>query len=495
MNFVKQIKSVSKDSIYYGLGESISKFISFLTAPILTRIFTPGEYGLMDFITITFTFFMIFAGVNVFSGIYRYYYEVKTFEDKKKLVSTGFHFILIMSAFFLILLFALKPQIVGYVGGQSNIPRDYSLYLTIVFLRTPFLLAQLYFLSLFRLRREPKKFILVAITQVLLNFGLIIFLVVVLDMKLVGAFLAGTISMILISVLSYFFHQEYIRLQFSKDFFKKIMHYALPEFPAIFFNWGILHMNRFFVYEYCSETQLGYFAIALKVSMVMQIAVMAFRAAWDPFSMELMQKPDHKEIYSKFYRIVLMAFTFFAFLLTLISKPVLFLIAPSTYLPAFNLIVVLVFAYTLDISNRILAIGIAISKKTKYASYASAITFVFALLFNYFLIRRHMAFGAALALLASYIVKTIFTYMFGQMVYPIKFPIHSIKHYFLIFIISINAVLFVKDKNWLVLLVVNLSVALIVLSYTYFIWIKEKERQKIRHSVVIYSSKLFNRLI
>lgn len=485
MDILKNIKTVSKDTLYYGLGGAVSKFISFFTAPILTRIFTPGDYGMMDLIATTFGFFLMFAGINIVSGIYRYYYEVKTKQEQNILVSTGFWFTILMGFLFLGLMFSLKTPIANYIKIQSGVDRDYTLFLSIVFFRTPFNLIQTYFLSLFRLKREPKKYVVISILQVILNFVLILLLVVYLDLHLKGAFLAGLISIITISIITFFFHRKSIKLKFSKKLFKKVIAYSLPQLPAVFINWGILQVNRFFLFEYSSETELGYFSIAIKVSMVMQIAIMAFRSAWGPFSMQIMQDENHKLMYIKFYRLILIAFTFIAFLVFALSKPVLYFIAPPEYNAAYPLIVFIVFANAFDIAHQIISIGIAINKQTKYISYAQGITFLFVLMFNYILVNKYMAMGAAIALFLAYVVKAIFIYIFAQKLYPIKYDLKNIIHFLVVFTVSIIVSNSIYQLENLYSFWIIFFTSLTIVLYTYFVWLNQKER----HMVISYLKK------
>jgi O-antigen/teichoic acid export membrane protein len=489
MSIIKQIKGLSKDTLYYGLGGAVAKFIAFFTAPILTRIFTPEDYGMMDFIATTFALFMMFAGVNIITGIYRYYYEVKSSEEQNKLVSTGFIFTLMMGIIFLFIMFGLKPLIVNYLSSRSSIDRNYSLFLTLVFLRAPFNLIQSYLLSLFRLRREPKKYVVISIVQVLLNFLLIILFIIILKYHLVGAFLAGLVSNILITIITFFLYFKSLVFSFSRTLFKKVLHYSLPQFPSVIINWGILQVNRFFLYEYGSETELGYFSVSLKIAIVIQMVIMAFRAAWGPFVMQVMQKPDHKNIYIRFYRLILIAFTIIAFLVFIVAKPILYILAPPEYLPAFPIIVFLVFAHAFDISHQIFGIGIGIMKKTQYHSYAQTITFIFVLFFNYIFIVKFGAFGAAIALVSSYFIKALLMYQFSQRLYPIKYDLGNILHFLVIFGFSIFVSYAIYPRDFSSTIIISIAAFIAVSVYVYTFWFLKEERIKIKQLLFSYFKK------
>ena len=481
MEFKQYLKRISKDSLLYGLGGAIGRFIHIFTAPIMTRIFCPADYGVMDLINTTLGFFLILAGLNIMSGVYRYYFETKTFQEKRALVSTGFIISVFSGLFILLLLFLLKPQISTYLQSKSDITRNFPLYLTIVFIRTPFSLMQTYFFGLFRLRRLVKKFVFISIVQVIINFILIILLVIILKMGLFGAFLAGTVSIVIISLLSYIFHYKFIGLQISRISSKNILSYSLPQFPAVFINWSILQMNKFFLHGYCSENQLGYYSIANKIAQFMLLAIVAFRSAWGPASVEIMQRENHKDLYNKFFKTTLIGFTLIAVLLSLYSKIIIRIIAPITYQPAYLVVVFLVFGFVIQVVNNILAIGIGISKKTKYISFAQTFVFLFTLVFNFIFIKAFMSIGAGLVILLSYISQSIFYLIFANKVYPISFSLKkNLYNFLIVFLISVSTVFLIKDLSFLHSLYIVLISNIIIFSYIWFIWLNSTDKTKLR---------------
>ena len=103
LNISKEIIGLSKDLFIYGFGGSIGALVGIFTAPIMTRIFIPAEYGIIGLINTTIGFILMLGGLNVVSGVYRYYYEDKSIEDQTKLLSTG------LILFFAILILLGKP--------------------------------------------------------------------------------------------------------------------------------------------------------------------------------------------------------------------------------------------------------------------------------------------------------------------------------------------------------------------------------------------------
>ena len=57
---VTHIKKLGKESLIYGLGGVISKFLGVFLLPILARILTPFDYGVIDYIATSFAIFTTF---------------------------------------------------------------------------------------------------------------------------------------------------------------------------------------------------------------------------------------------------------------------------------------------------------------------------------------------------------------------------------------------------------------------------------------------------
>ena len=93
-----QLRSLFKDAAIYGIGDTLARFIGIVTAPILTRIFTPSDYGVIALLQAAIGFFSLIAGLNLISAVYRYYFEYEDEELKKKILSTSLFFFTVVAA-------------------------------------------------------------------------------------------------------------------------------------------------------------------------------------------------------------------------------------------------------------------------------------------------------------------------------------------------------------------------------------------------------------
>lgn len=475
----QHVKQLSKDTVYYGMGGAIARFISFIKAPIFTRIFVPGDYGYIDLLGTTASFFFMLMGFDLMSGIYRHYYEYKEKKDRKLLVSTGLIFTVLVAAVITAVIFSLKPLLVEYIASKEDIARNNSLFLSLVLLRTPFSLIQYYFVSLLRLKREPKKYLYINVFQIVFNFTLSMTLVVGLKMHLLGIFLSDFLSIVTVCLITVVLLKKEVTLSFSKDMFKKIVRYSLPLYPAVFINWALLRMNRFFIFNYSDEEQLGYFSVAVKISAIIQMLIMAYRSAWEPFAMQLIQDKDHKEIFNKFFRYGVLFFGFTAFSITIFSRPILMFIAPPSYYAAIQLIPFILFGYAFNASHQSLRFGIAVSKKSQFMTLAQIVSFAFAVFINWLLITRYEALGAVIAILPVYMIKCALLYIFSTRLYKIKINFRIDIFFFALLLFSIIFVPVSSELSLIHSLVISIFIEITAGFITFFFVLRKNERNAI----------------
>lgn len=453
------MKGLSKDALTYGIGNAIGRFLSVFTAPILTCIFVPSDYGALSLVQTMVNFFVMFAGFNLNSGTYFYYFYHDDAKDRRTIVSTSLVFYLLVGLLFSVIIWIGAPFLSELLlirrPGVTNIASyDYVSYIRILSVGVVFSMLDTNFRSLLRMTRQPSKYMLLSIIEVILGFGLIILLVVVMKMGIEGALWAGVITTTIIAMVGFSLVVEHYTLAFSTSFLLLFLTYCLPQFPSVFLNWGLSQSNRFFLNYYASLEMQGLYSIALKIASVFILLTTAFRLAWDPFALSIMKDDDAKQTYRRAYTLYTVGFGFLGGCIALIAKPILFIVTPEAYHAAYSIIFILVATYLYQGGNNIVALGIGLSKKTKYISYAQVITFASNIALNFLLIPKYSARGAAMAFLGGAIVQSLSYYYFAQKVYPIPYDFWRMQLFSIgLFVIMLFNVLVVQDINiWLTLL-------------------------------------------
>ena len=167
--------------------------------------------------------------------------------------------------------------------------------------------------------------------------------------------------------------------------------------------------------------QQGLYSIALQISSAFVLFTTAFRMAWDPLALSIMREERAPEVYARMYTGYVVGMGVLSGCLALFAKPVLIVLTPAAYHTAFSLVFILNYAFLMQMANNILGIGIAVSARTKYISYAQTVAFTTNTVLNFALIAWWHAAGAAWALAAGVVAQSIAYYYFAQRLYPIPY--------------------------------------------------------------------------
>jgi len=426
MSFTQQLKKLAKESVIYGVGGALSRFVSVITAPILTHTFAPSEYGVIGLLQTAVMLFIMVAGMNLNSGTFFYFYKYNAQKNKQVVLSTAFLFYLLIAFLFSLFLWFYAPYVEALLrmsagDGHVTTDYDYAKYLQILSIGMFFSLLDTNFRSLLRMTNQPYKFIALSVLQVVTNLLAIIILVLLLKQGIEGAMWSFTISSMVTAFVGYLMVFRNYRALFSCSVMLMILAYALPAFPAVVLNWGLMQTNRFFINYYSTLEQQGFYSIAFQIAMVAMMVTTAFRTAYDPFAFSIMKRDDAPQTYARMYTVFVVGFAVFASCFCLYGNLFIWLFAPENYYEAYFLIFILVFSFLFQGANNILGTGLWITKNMKYTSYCQIIAFTVNVALNFLLIPKFMALGAAIAFFGGTLVQSLSYYFFAQRFYFIPY--------------------------------------------------------------------------
>ena len=77
------IKSASRNSIVYGIGNISMKAIGLILFPIYSGVLSIGEYGVLGLLEVTSQFLIAVLSLSIHSGVVRFYFD-KQYIGKQK---------------------------------------------------------------------------------------------------------------------------------------------------------------------------------------------------------------------------------------------------------------------------------------------------------------------------------------------------------------------------------------------------------------------------
>src|SRR5687768_14986200 len=91
------VKNLFKDSLVYGLGYGLSRFLQIIILPIIAQALSLSEFGYYSNYVIFYTIVGGFFVLGLDSAVARYFYDSDDKKYHQQLFSSAFYFILLLS--------------------------------------------------------------------------------------------------------------------------------------------------------------------------------------------------------------------------------------------------------------------------------------------------------------------------------------------------------------------------------------------------------------
>ena len=452
------LKSAYKQTFIYGLATVVPRMLSF----ILVRLHTDksvlenvSDYGDVSVIFAYFVLFNVILAYGMETAFFRFF---NTEAKKKKVLSTASLSIILTSLGFLGLGLLFQQQIADLTHIHVN-------YITLV-VWTLFLDALVIIpFAYLRVQGKPIKYSVVKLTNVVVNLGLNIFLLLYLQALAVDnsiwnsiyvpnfevsyIFIANLLAsgVTLLILLPFYFKIKY---KIDSVLWKKMLRYALPVLVS-----GIaFSINETFdrvllerlLPESIAKTSIGMYSACYKLALFMMLFATAYRLGIEPFFFSQSKTKDATKNYAKILEVfVICSAVILLVVVVFVDVLKIILIPNEAYWEAMKVVPILLLAYLFLGIYHNLSVWYKITDRTKFGAYISVFGAVVTLLINVIFITTFSYMASAVATLVAYLSMTVLSYYFGRKHYPIPYNIKKIATY-LVLAISLSALSFYQFR-------------------------------------------------
>lgn len=423
-----QLKRILKDSFIYGSGSLVHYSIAFLLIPVYTRCLTPSEYGILEVITVTLSLLLIFYIMGMSTAIFKSYFDTKDENSRKTIISSAFIYLSLTSLAFSIILVFLAPFISSIFFGT----RDNTLLFIIAFSSLFFDTGLIIPLALFRAKGEPRKYVTVSVSRFIVGVALNMLFVVVLTRGVLGILLAQLIT----SAAFYLFLIPGIIKEFSFSFsthkLRDMLRFGLPLIPAGLGSALLTLADRYFLNFFSTTGEVGLYSLGYRLGSVINgLIANPFQLAWLPFLFSIKDNHNAREVYSRVLTYFALIAIFFALALSVLAKPVLWVMATPPFYTAYKVIPLIAFSYVLQGCYLVVAVPFYLTNRTKWLAYLVGSAALANLLLNYLLIPGYGMMGAATATFISYASLFLAAIFTGRRYYTIPYEYSRVLKIFL----------------------------------------------------------------
>jgi len=479
-------KSFFKDTFIYGLASITPRLVSFILVPIHTYVLSTASYSVNTNFYVYAAFLNVILTFGLETSFFRYFTAEK---EKDQVVSTSTIMLAGGSLIFAVLAFPFSAEIAYFFGFDQ--PIIIQLLIGTVFFDTLVVIP----FALLRVQGNSIHFALLRISNVLINLGLNIFLLMIVphfssgqwadlnwlswlgdrEAETADIFTANLIASLITFAMCLKLYKR--KISFDTIIFKKLLTYGLPIMVS-----GIAYtinenLDKLMIARLISPEANGIYAGCYKLGVFMTIYIMAFRMGAEPFFFNQFGKENAKQSYS----FVMTWFVLLACLCMLIVTGFIdffadILLRQEAYKEALPIVPVILMAnIMLGIYNN-LGIWYKLTDKTRTGMYISIGGATLTILVLFVVIPLLGSIGGldmtgllicvAISHLVVYTFMAGISYYMGQKTYPVPYETKKIMLYLLLSaIIALFFFYVTRGREFINVLIILLFV----------VWIARKE--------------------
>lgn len=438
------LKQLLNQSSHYLLGQILLMSAGFVSFPILTRILSVSDYGVLGIATTTISIIIAFVKLGVPSSIVRFYPEYKSKQMLPQLYSTIFFGYGAVAC----IVTVISCIALYFYGINLGINKKLVLLMAIIIIGT---FCNVIVTSTMRAEQQTKTYNIIMVASRYSALLMSIFILVFFRKDLVGFYQGQAISILFLSsiILLIFYKKNKLSLSlYSNVTFKDTLRFGS------YLSWSeIVHMMLSYADRYMIQFIIGSVALGIYTAgynlatYVIELIMYPLFNAIDPIINRIYKEDGVLET-QKFLTKTFSTFLIFVlpvcFGFAATGKDLIYLLASDKFAEAEKVMLYIVVGNAIYSCQGVLNAGLFLNKKTHVIMKVKLITCVINISLNYFLIPINGIVGAAQATLATYIIYIVLiTWLsFKEISFNIEynricgFTIASVIMYFVIQFVS-----------------------------------------------------------
>ena len=435
------LKKLFQQTAIYGIATVLPRMLSFLLLPLYTHILATAGFGKVSVIFAWFAIFNVLLAYGMETAFFRFYHGN---EDKSKVVSTSLISILISTLVFLIL--ALTFQ--NTMASVTDIDIKYIRFAIYILALDALVIIPFAWL---RATEKPMKYAVIKIINVVINFGLSCFFLLMLPSLAEGSsegiwnfiyqanneityiFVANLIASAVTLSLMLGVYLD-MNFSFDKALWKRMLKYAWPVLVAgIAFTINEVFdriLLKYLLDPSIAESKVGMYSACYRLGLFMTLFATAFRMGIEPFFFSHSDTENPQRAYAQitnyfvlFGSIILLAVVVFADVLKTLF------VRDEAYWEAMPIVpIILLAAFFLGIYHN-LSVWYKVTDKTRFGAFISVVGAIITISINFIFIPKFGYMASAVATLLAYGTMMVLSYYFGKSRYPIPYNFRKIIFY------------------------------------------------------------------
>jgi len=329
----------------YAVSVFIGRTASFLLFPVYTRFLSPADYGVLELLDLTLYVYGTLLGMRIGEALVYRWSASGDDRQRETTVATAYWGAVLLGILSLLPGWLLSERLSLIVFGTGAYRGGFILMFTAFAASLPVEVG----LALARARDRSIHYFYFSLSRLVLGASLNVFFLAVLHWKYEAMLWGNLIASMAISAasLAYISAQGCRWGSFRFGEFRKLLAYGAPlglgGLGMLLIHYG----DRFFLRKHVSLGEIGIYALAYKIGMLVTNLQTPFDIYWRSQMFEVVRRQDGARVYVRvctYLALTLMAFTVF---LIGFSTPLLRVLAGPDFRSAAQYVPWIAFAYVI----------------------------------------------------------------------------------------------------------------------------------------------------
>jgi O-antigen/teichoic acid export membrane protein len=408
----QQILGLGKDSIIYGVGSVIIRFLGLFTLPLFTAYLSPQEYGVLAMLALLTMVAQPVFSLGLSAAMGSSYFERDSHLNKSKAVWTVFAIGVVSST----LLVGIAWVFPVFLGHLISLPDEYAPLVGLTLTGCALTILATSFTLRVQFEKQARLYVAVTLATALTATLVSIITVVFMEWGVTGMVI-GQLAGNTVTFLSFLF----IGLKatspvLSVAMARELLRQGLPLVPSFAFVFILMHANKYIIEWQAGLDAVGIYSIGFNLGLVVSIVTGGIATAWYPFFMSYMERESEaKVVFGRILTYYVFAVGFICFLLSLAAKPLLLLLTKVAFHDAYVVVGLVALANFFQGAFNFLLPGLYYKREVKYVSIVQGLAAVLSLPFSYFLIVNMGVLGAGIGLVVGNFMMAALMYGWNSM--------------------------------------------------------------------------------
>lgn len=413
------LKRLARNSLVYGIADTLGRAISFFLLPVYTAALSPGEYGIFATVNAFLALAVPLAGLGLAGAAARFHVDIAEPSERDGFYG-GIWWISLAAG---VVLALAGATILGPVLRAAMPGVPYSPFIRWSLLALALLTVQPVALARLQMDERPFAYLVYGVGYyACYNLAILTFAVwrhegalgVVKGQALAaGVAAAGSAAIV---------GRGLVRP--SLDWLGRALRYGLPLVPHVVAGWFIAASDRLLLQRYLALAVVGVYSVAYQFAAILDLCVAAASRAWSPMFLRInAEEPEAaaKDAVARLTSMLCAALAQAALLFAAVAPFALRLLVNPSYHDGARLLPVLVASAAVNGLYYLVSLPLMWRGRTGLLSLGTVAAGTTNVAVNIALIPRYGAMGAALATLAAYVVLFSATATSSHRVFPIPY--------------------------------------------------------------------------